>query len=56
MIKYVYYVPCLETILLLISTVMKHNPHLHINFNNNVMGVEEHILFWFLEVGNTRLV
>jgi hypothetical protein len=54
MIKDVYYVPCLEKNLLSISSIMKHSPHLDINFSNNrcfivdknskkmiAMGVEE---------------
>jgi hypothetical protein len=54
MIKDVYYVPCLEKNLLLISSIMKHSLHLHIDFSDNVcflliritktmvvMGVEE---------------
>jgi hypothetical protein len=35
MIKYVYYVPCLEKSLLLITSIMKHSPHLYISLSDN---------------------
>jgi hypothetical protein len=68
MIKNVYYVPCLEKNLLLISSIMKHRQHLlifndnmcFIAYNNNknmvTRGVEEQGVFWLLEVENVELV
>jgi hypothetical protein len=69
MINDVYYVLCLEKNLLMISSILKHSPHLDINFSNNrcfivdknrikmvAMGVEERGLFRLIIVENAGLV
>jgi len=64
MFLYVYYVPGMELNLLSVSRIMRHNPHLDVNFSNHkcyivdretkkiaALGVEDHGLFRLVDIG-----
>ena len=63
----VHYVPSMESNLLSVSQIMRHSPHLDVNFSNHkcyivdkhtkktvALGVEDHGLFRLVDIGHAR--